>query len=236
MNAHRLLNADDRRRIEEAVDRAESKTSAEIVCAVATESGRYDRAESIIGLALALLALGVAHIIYGWSTTAGGDWTGSGVSFGWQAFAVVAGFVSGNFLANRVRQVRRLVVGEGEMDAEVRGAAAYAFALGAVANTANRTGLLIYISIFERRVRVLPDEQVREVLGDEEIGRLRDLAVTALRRGDFAGAFVDPLQEAAPLLARALPADRKLNPDELPNHVLTFHPRPGREEGQRIGE
>lgn len=95
--------------------------------------------------------------------------------------------------------------------------------------------MLIYISIFERRVRILPDEQVREVLGDEEIGRLRDLAVAALKRGDFAGAFVDPLQEAGLLLAKALPADRKLNPDELPNHVLTFHPRPGRDAGQSKG-
>ncbi len=224
MNAESVLTPEDRKRIEQAVGKAEAGTSAEIVCAVATESGRYDRAESIVGLVLALLVLAVAHALY---TGGAGDWGRAGLPLGWQAVCVVGGFVAGNVFANRIPALRRVAVGESEMDAEVRGAAAYAFAIGAVANTANRTGLLLYVSLFEHRVRILPDEEVRGALGDEEIGRLRDLAVAALRRGDFPGAFVAPIEEAAPLLAKALPADRELNPNELPNHVLTFHPRPG---------
>ncbi len=227
MNALTVFKPEDRKRIEKAVAEAEKKTSAEIVCAIATESGRYDRAESIVGLAFALLALSLSHTVHGWMTEAPGDWSASTLHLGWQALAVVVGFVAGNVLANRVPAIRRLVVSQREIVAETDGAANYAFVLGAVTNTANRTGLLIYVSLFEHRVSILPDEQVREALGDEEIAHLRDLAVTALKRRDFVSAFVDPIRDAAPYLAKALPADRELNPNELPNHVLVMHPRPG---------
>ena len=43
MNATQVLSEQDRRRIEAAVGEAENKTAVEIVCAVATESGRYDQ-------------------------------------------------------------------------------------------------------------------------------------------------------------------------------------------------
>lgn len=225
MKAPDVLTPEDRKRIEETVARVESATSAEIVCAVATESGRYDRAESIVGLATALLALGLAHAVHGMAAGAG-QWGGA-LPLGWQAFSIVAGFVAGNLLANRAPAVRRLVTSEKEMETEVQQASAHAFLLGAVSNTAGRTGLLVYISLFEHRVSILPDEEVRKALGDEEIGRLRDLAVADLKRGDFAGAFVDTIEKAGALLAKSLPASRTLNPNELPNHVLVFHPRPG---------
>ncbi len=46
---------DDRARIEQAIADAESKTSAEIVVAIAARSGRYDRAEDLFGLIFGLL-------------------------------------------------------------------------------------------------------------------------------------------------------------------------------------
>lgn len=176
-------------------------------------------------MAVALLALGLAHTVHGWVTGAG--YWGDGLPLGWQALSIVVGFVAGNVLANQVPAIRRLATTEREIEAEVNQAAAHAFLLGAVANTAGQTGLLIYVSLFEHRVVILPDTKVREALGDEEISRLRDLAVTDLKRGDFAAAFVDTVEKAGTLLAKSLPADRTLNPNELPNHVLIFHPRPG---------
>lgn len=226
MDARNVLKPEDRAKIERAVAEAESKSSVEIVCAIATASGRYDRAESIVGLAGALLGLGTAHAIQGWSASGVGNWAAQ-LHLGWQAVAVVAGFAVGNALAGRIPFLRRLVMSENEVEAEVRRAAAHAFLLGAVANTAGRTGLLVYVSLVERRVVVLADEEVRAALGDEEISRLRDVAVAGLKRGDFVAAFVGTVEKAAPRLAEVLPADRQLNPNELPDHVLTFHPRPG---------
>ena len=57
MNALKSLNSAQLEQIASAVQDAELKTGAEIVCAVTTESGRYDRAESIFGGLGAILGL-----------------------------------------------------------------------------------------------------------------------------------------------------------------------------------
>ena len=59
MNANKTITAQDRAAIEQQIAKIEQTTSAEIVCAAATESGRYDRAESIIGIFTGSAALAV---------------------------------------------------------------------------------------------------------------------------------------------------------------------------------
>ena len=49
--------------LEQAIAGVEQQTSAEIVCAVATESGRYDRAEAIFGILFAVLTLVVVNLV-----------------------------------------------------------------------------------------------------------------------------------------------------------------------------
>lgn len=226
MNANTVLTDAERQRIEQAIAEAERHTSAEIVCTVATESGRYDRAESLVGLAGALLGLSLAHAAHAWTTAATGNWTASALPLGWQALAVVLGFIAGSVLASYVHPLRRLLVSERELDQEVRRAAAHVFALASVASTTGRTGLLIYVSLFERRVMIRADEQVRQALGDDVIAQLRDRAVQDLRQGTVASTFLDLIEQVQAHLAERLPADRELAANELANHVLSFHPRP----------
>ena len=86
--------------------------------------------------------------------------------------------------------------------------------------------MLIYVSLFERRVVVLADHQALSVLGESGIEALRDTAVSHLKQGGLVDSFVETINQAATGLAEALPADSEENPDELSNRVLQFHPRP----------
>jgi len=226
LKASEVLAAEDRSRIEAAVAEAEARTSAEIVCAVASESGRYDRADAVLGLGGALVALSLAHVVHVWITTGAGAWSTAPLQLGWQAGAVVVGFLAGIWLSPRIPFLRRLLVREAEMEGEVRGAAAQVFTSASVGRTVGATGLLIYVSLFERRVVILADEAVGAALGEAQVGRLRDLAQEELREGRLAEAFLNVMREAAPRLAKSLPAERELNPNELPDHVLVLHPRP----------
>ena len=61
--ASQFFTADEKQAIEAAVTRAEARTSAEIVPAVATASGRYDRPEDIAGLWLGALCLIAAWLL-----------------------------------------------------------------------------------------------------------------------------------------------------------------------------
>jgi putative membrane protein len=226
LRADRFLTAQETQSIEAAIAEAEKKTAAEIRCAVATESGRYDRAEAIVGLIGALLCLMIANVIGLVVQNGGAMWgTPEGIHLGWQATAVVLGFVGGTVLAGTWHALRRVFVHRRELAAEVRRAAWNAFALGKISSTEARTGLLIYLSLFERRVMVLADQHALDILGQDGVNELRDLALDAIRGGERVETFLRPIRAAAEKLAPSLPPKGD-NPDELPNRLLIFHPRP----------
>jgi putative membrane protein len=226
MNATQVLSEQQVQRIEKAIADAESTSAAEIVCAVATESGRYDRAEAIVGLIGGLLGLGLAHLFHQNIIIGAGEWSAEALAFGWQALAVALGFVAGHLLASYVHPLRRLFVGEREIDQEVQKGAWHIFATAALRGTVAQTGLLIYVSLFERRVVILADRNARQALGDERIDELRDQAVAQLRSGQFAESFIAAIESAGHDFAEKLPGERSVNPNELDDHVLCYHPRP----------
>jgi uncharacterized membrane protein len=226
MNARYFLSTSEQEQIAQAIGAAEKQTSAEVFCAVATESGRYDRAESIVGLCAALLGLGVAHAFRGGLLLGQGEWSdGAGVALGWQCLAVVVGFVIGTFTASHVHPFRRLFVAGAEMDDETWKAASHVFTLRRADSIRSRSALLIYASLFERRVVVLAAKDAADALGEGGLRELRDLAVNRLREGRRAEMFTDAVRLVAERLREALPA-AGANPDELSNKLMILHPRP----------
>jgi putative membrane protein len=225
-DARTALTMEDRGRIAAAICEAEKKTSAEIVCAVATESGRYDRAESIVGLLGSLVALGIAHASAHGFVFGAGEWASPhGVGLGWQCVAAVLGFVTGSVLASYVHTVRAPFVSTRDMSDEVWSAASRVMALNKADEIRSHAAVLVYASLFERRVVVLAGKAAHDALGEEGLRRIRDAALADLRKGNTAGAFAAAVAEAARLCAYSLPPSER-NPDELPNLVLVFHPRP----------
>lgn len=226
MNAKKALGSKDRERVRQAIARAESSTSSEMVAAVATESGRYDRADSTVGLLAAIAFLVGAHWLHDSVLAAPGQWDVGSLHVGWQALAVVAGFVIGNLISAHCPPFRRLFVSERHMTQNAQRGASHVFTLADVAGTRERTGLLIYISLFEHRIVIRADERARQALGDEGIAHLRDLAVDDLKGGLVANALIDVIEHAAGPLAEALPAQRELTDREIDSHLLILHPRP----------
>lgn len=220
-NAGQFLS--HRKEIESAIAQAEAQTSAEIICAVATESGRYDRAEATIGLLFSLIALWGAHWGFSLASPSGG-WDPVIVPLWVQMLAVVVGFIVGNVVASYVHALRRLAVRSVEMDAETRRAASAVFHDKRLASTRSRGGVLIYISLFERRVIVLADEAARKALGADGIEKLRDLGVEKLRDGARDESFLAVITEATKRLAESFPPSGSSN--EVADEVLVFHPRP----------
>lgn len=225
MNARAFVSTEEKRAIEGAIADAERECSAEIICAVATESGRYDRAEAVAGLFTALVGLWVVNAILAGPVNSAGSWEAASVPFLWQVAGVVAGFIVGNVAAAAVHPLRRLLVGKREMVAEVARAASHVFHQRRLASTHLRGGVLVYISLFERRVVILADEGAKAALGNEGINELRDLAVEKLRQGNRAGTLLDTVKNVGTHLAGAF-SDEKSPESELPNDLLLLHPRP----------
>jgi putative membrane protein len=149
----RLFSEEDRRRIDDAVREAESGTSGEIVVFIVDASGDYAdvswrSAFALAGLVM-LADLGYRHFATFWLS-----WNPDVV---WLA-TLLAGAVG--FLASSWPPLRRALAGRDRMRRRARRAAEAAFASERVFETRDRTGILVYLSLLERQVIVLPDRGI----------------------------------------------------------------------------
>jgi putative membrane protein len=216
----------DRRRIATAVAAAESVTAAEFVPVVATESGRYDRAEDVVGLWIG----GIAALITWALLPDPGGFGGWGITPDWLepvliALALLLGFLVGTAVAARVRRLRGLFVPRSHMRTEVDAAAMATFYDRRVHHTERATGVLLYVSLFERMAAVFADQGVIDALrdGDQSDDAVLQGAIDAftadLTDGDVAGALVARIESLAERLSARLPAT-EVDVDELPDALV----------------
>ena len=128
-----------------AVEGIEAQTSAEIVICLRGSSDHYRDADYLFGFVVSLAAL--VTMLYAEHTFVIGAFP----------LGVVAGFLAGAVASAHVAQIRRLLVFPARKLAAVRLCARGAFHDQGVSRTRHRTGILLYISMFERRIEVLPD-------------------------------------------------------------------------------
>jgi putative membrane protein len=209
--------------IAKAVAEAESKTSAEVVPVVATASGRYDRAEDIVGLWCALLAAAAMWFLLPHPTGETGDW-GTAGPFWPLALLIVASivaFVVGTIAGSKVSWLRRLFTPRRQMQEEVAARAREVFFDKRVYRTAGGTGLLVYVSLYERMAAVIADQRVLEKLGQGTLDELCTQLTTALGASHPADAICATIQCAGIRLAPVLPrAEGDVN--ELADALVTI--------------
>jgi putative membrane protein len=219
--ASKLFSEADHRRVADAVARAETRTSAEIIPIVATSSGRYDRAEDIVGLWCGVIALCV-----GWWLAQGVELSEWGVPrprLGLPSVVglVLGGWVLGVLLAHLSASLRRLFTPRREQKAEVQRAAREAFFDRRVHHTEGGSGMLLYVSLFEHMAVVLADSQVLEKLGQPKLDSLCASLVSELRKGAYTDALCQTIDQAGVLLAEALPA-QAVNRNEIPDALVVM--------------
>ena len=191
-----------------AIRAIESATSAEVIVAVRARSGHYRHTDYLAGFVLSFAAL----LVFLFDTHE--------FSIDWMPVDTLVAFVLGTLLSAGVSPLRRALTSSSLMRSNVRTAARAAFVDLGVARTSGRSGLLVFVSTFERRVEVVPDIGIdKVVLGPpfEEAVRALD---TALRRRASFPVFLEALRSLGPILSRALPrATDDLN--ELPDEPST---------------
>lgn len=207
--AGRLFSSDERKRIAEAITEAEKMTSGEIVPVIATASGRYDRAEDLFGLVVAVVGVALAWLLIQDVQPAGDDWeSGQVIRLGWLPIAVITivGFIAGAVAATLFPVLKLPFVSKGEMSEEVERSASEAFHRFRLRGTAGATGVLIYLSLFEHKVRILGDMTISERLGQKDWDEICRLVVEGIRAGRYADGLCDGIAKAGELLAEHFPS------------------------------
>lgn len=214
--ADAALTEADLARIEAAVGAAEQRTAGEIVPFVVRQSGSYDvaawRAAAIGALLAAAAALGASWLYDGW----GLPWLYST----WAVeTATLAGAVAGGLAGAFVPLVRRSLAGPALLAETVHRRAAEAFLDEEVFATRDRTGILLFVSLFEHRIEVVGDSGINAKVEPAEwegvVARVR----TGIRGGDLAGGLVAAVEMCGDLLHRRGVELQPGDTDELPDGV-----------------
>jgi putative membrane protein len=200
-------------KIAAAVREAEKVTSGEIVPYVVGQSDHYESAEwrgGFLGGFIAFLAMTFLR-------SATGDWTRfdpAGIAAG-TLLAGGAAMLAVRFLPG----LKRLFAGRHLMARRVEQRAAEAFISEEVFATPKRTGILIFLSMMERRVLVMGDSGIHSKVGQDDWHDIITLVVEAIRVGKPADGLVEAIRRCGALLAGHGVERAAGDRDELPDNL-----------------
>ena len=205
----------ERERIRQAVQQAERVTKGEIVPMIVSASALYLEAGYRMGLILALLSLALLLTIeiywLPWGWHAG--------NAGWLLMAVVVSYGLGQWLG-RVPMVVRLVTSRERMAHKVTLRAEQAFYKHGLHNTKGRTGILILVSMLERRVHVLADKGINDHVPAGTWDGIVNGILDGIRMGQATDAICSAITKCGVLLAEVAPTGSGDNPDELSDELI----------------
>ncbi len=208
-----FLKDDEKKQVEAAVAAAEKKTSGEIVVLIVPSSYGYPMAE-VIGAATFALPVSILLTIY----IGGLFWIGTHDMWLFMGIFAVSFFLF-RFLLKRLLFAKRWFISRREVEEEVREAAVTAFYQKGLFRTRDETGVLLFISVFERKVWVLADRGINEKVPKDAWNEVVEVITGGIREKRAAEAICTAVETIGGLLAGKFP----IKPDdtnELKNLII----------------
>ncbi|MEK7357356.1 MAG: TPM domain-containing protein [Bdellovibrionota bacterium] len=204
------LSKDDADAIEQAVALAESKTSGEIVPMIVRRSVSTRTAPYLAMMAMLSLLFVVAllqHFDFANTT-----------HLIWLAVGVVASLAVA-FVTPLIEPLQKFfTVDEDDAEAAFERAQLEFYTTG-IPSTDGRSGILIFVSLFERRAFILGDHSISERMSEDSWVKITQDLVDSMKKGDFKSAYVGAISAVGDKLAKEFPlaaGDR----NELHNHLV----------------
>jgi putative membrane protein len=197
------ITHEDHEAITAAIAAAEAKTSGQIVCVLSRASSDYLYVPLLCASVLALLAPWLFMMLTPWGTQK---------IYLWQVAIFIASSMLLSWMPLRVALVPRPL-----RRAQAHRAALEQFVVRRVANTKNRCGVLIFVSLAERYARIIADQGIAQKVGNAEWQAAIDALTGHMRDGRLADGFVAAIERCGGVLAAHAPSDGSANtlPDRL---------------------
>ena len=228
-----MITDEDRKAVQAAIEAAEARTSGEIYCVAAGQSDDYVETPlawaagaAILGPAL-LLAAGVEvtapDFMTGWTAAQAGAMAGAAVREALIGAVLLQGalFVV-TALIVALPPVRRLLTPRSLKRDHVRRRAREQFLAKNLHLTRERTGVLIFVSLYEHMAEIVADEgiaaKVEPRVWDEAMRALTD----GLKRGRAGEGFQRAIELCGRVLAEHFPPRVDDNPNELPDTLVVL--------------
>ena len=197
----------DHQRISNAIHAAEAGTSGEIVCVLARSSGDYNH--------IPLVWASLASLLVPWALMALTQWTLIHILLSqlivfaglWMVFSIPV-------LAMALVP-RRLARGQAHR------AALEQFMVRGVSKTRDRTGILIFVSLAERYVRIVADDGIAVKITQQQWQGIVDTLVNHLRQDQIADGFVAAVASCGEVLAAHFPPE-STHKNQLPDRLYVI--------------
>ncbi len=181
---------------------------------IVARSGLYREARHRSGLATAFLVLlGLLMLERQW--TAWGWHAANGV---WLVLATAMAYGLGAW-AGGWPPLIRLMTSRERRAHKVRLRAERAFAQLGVAQTRERTGVLLFVSLLEHQVSVMPDRALAKRIPPTEWHTVVNAVIGPIKRGHIAEGLCAGIEQCGALLVARAPALPESNPNELPDRL-----------------
>ena len=199
------LSREDQARIAEAIRMSESRTSGEIVCVLAESA-------TIQATALPVMLAAVTALVLPWLLMAT-------TRLSVQAMLSLQGlFFLAMLSVGWLPAVRRLMTPPAVRRALAWRLAAEQFVVRGLARTADRSGILIFVSRAERYARIIADEGIARHVPQAQWQEAVDTLVAHMRQDRPADGFIAAITICSEVLARHFPAGGRPN-NALPDRI-----------------
>ena len=214
MNIDKILTIDFKKKIKEAVQKAEKQSGGEIVTCIAEQSDDYNDIYWVAGFFSVFLGSSIFIILY-------------------NLFLFVylhsMFFLGGVFLFSLfvigllylIKPLRLLLINKNQKDYYVNLKAKEAFLNEEVFNTKDRTGVLIYISLFEKRVVVLGDSNINKMVKKNKWSAVIQTIVKGIKSDSIVNGIVAGILLYGAILKESNVKRRTRDKNELSDNIKT---------------
>jgi putative membrane protein len=210
--ARKFLTQAEKEKIQSAVKEAEKKTSGEIVPMVVSSSYDYPMADVFGGVAISLpLALLLSPMVGRWF------WIGGQNMWLFLGFFIALFFIFHQVVKHALG-LKRFFVSPEDIEEEVGEAAVVSFFREGLYRTREETGVLIFISVFERRVWVLADRGINQKVEKGKWDEIVQGIVAGIRQNRPSDAICEAIRQTGELLKSHFPRSPE-DTDELKNLI-----------------
>lgn len=185
----------------------EKRTSGEIVPVIASMSYDYSRADHLGGLTFGIFAA-----------------TGITMALGREDMWVFLGLFLAVYaifsrLLSTIPALKKPFISKREMREEVEEAAFTAFYLNGLHRTRDLTGIIIYVSVFERSVQVLADKGINDKVDPAVWDEVIAMITEGIKAGKPGEALCQGVTRCGELIVQHFPVKHD-DTDELPNLII----------------
>lgn len=189
---HEILSRTEKDQITQAVFKAEQTTSGEIVVIIVKQSDFYAGERWRVGIFLSFLSAGILY------------WFNSSLDPIWYLMTQIP-FLALGYLSARFQQVLKLFLSEKLTSDKVHQRALEAFEKSQLNLLQERSGVLIFVSLFEKRAEILADFGIHSRVNENDWNNIIYPLVKSIRSRELVTGLCTAVQECGKLLTRHFP-------------------------------